>query len=109
MGGSVAPSSPEADVARGQVASLLERAIAELPEAFRIVFILRDVEGLSVEETAEALQIVPATVKTRLLRARQRLQVALAPTLQDALRGAFPFAGQACEALTERVLRSYAL
>ena len=109
MGGSVAPSSPEADVARGQVASLLERAIAELPEAFRIVFILRDVEGLSVEETAEALQIVPATVKTRLLRARQRLQVALAPTLQDALRGAFPFAGEACEALTERVLRSYAL
>jgi RNA polymerase sigma-70 factor, ECF subfamily len=104
MGGSAASSSPEADAARGQVAKLLEQAIADLPEAFRIVFMLREVEGLSVEETAEALQIPPQTVKTRLLRARRRLQAALAPTLQDALRGAFPFAGEACEALTERVL-----
>jgi RNA polymerase sigma-70 factor (ECF subfamily) len=104
VGGSAAFSSPEADAARGQVAKLLEQAIADLPEAFRIVFMLREVEGLSVEETAEALQIPPQTVKTRLLRARRRLQAALAPTLQDALRGAFPFAGEACEALTERVL-----
>jgi len=59
---------------------------------------LREVEGLSVEETAEALQVPAQTVKTRLLRARRRLQVALAPTF------AFPFAGEACEALTERVL-----
>jgi RNA polymerase sigma-70 factor (ECF subfamily) len=86
------------------VAKLLEQAILDLPEAFRIVFMLREVEGLSVEKTAEALQIPSQTVKTRLLRARRRLQVALAPTLQDALRGAFPFAGEACEALTERVL-----
>jgi RNA polymerase sigma-70 factor (ECF subfamily) len=68
---------------------------------------LRDVDGLSVEETAEALQIPPSTVKTRLLRARRRLQVVLAPTLQDALRGVFPFAGEACEALTARVLSRY--
>ncbi len=104
MGGSAVSSSPEADAARGQVAKLLEQAVADLPEAFRIVFMLREIEGLSVEETAEALQISPQTVKTRLLRARRRLQAALAPTLQDALRGAFPFAGAACEALTERVL-----
>jgi RNA polymerase sigma-70 factor (ECF subfamily) len=104
MGGSAVSSSPEADAARGQVAKLLEQAVADLPEAFRIVFMLREIEGLSVEETAEALQISPQTVKTRLLRARRRLQAALAPTLQDALRGAFPFAGEACEALTERVL-----
>ena len=106
---SAAPISPEADVARGQVANLLEQAIAELPEAFRIVFILRDIEQLTVEETAEALQIPPQTVKTRLLRARRRLQVALTPTLQDALRGTFPFAGEACEALTERVLAKFML
>jgi RNA polymerase sigma-70 factor (ECF subfamily) len=102
--GSAASSSPEADAARGQVAKLLEQAIAGLPESFRIVFMLREVEGLSVEETAEALQIPPQTVKTRLHRARRRLQAALAPTLQDALRGAFPFAGEACETLTEKVL-----
>ena len=50
MGGSAASSSPEADAARGQVARLLEQAIADLPEAFRIVFMLRDVDGLSVEK-----------------------------------------------------------
>jgi RNA polymerase sigma-70 factor (ECF subfamily) len=104
MGGSATSSSPEADAARGQVAKLLEQAIADLPEPFRIVFMLRAVDGLSVEETAEVLQIPAQTVKTRLLRARRRLQVALAPSLQDALRGAFPFAGKDCEALTQRVL-----
>jgi RNA polymerase sigma-70 factor, ECF subfamily len=104
MGGSATSSSPEADAARGQVAKLLEQAIADLPEPFRIVFMLRAVDGLSVEETAEVLQIPEQTVKTRLLRARRRLQVALAPSLQDALRGAFPFAGKDCEALTQRVL-----
>ena len=104
MGGPAASSSPEADAARGQVAKLLEQAIADLPEAFRSSSCCARVEGLSVEETAEALQVPAQTVKTRLLRARRRLQVALAPTLQDALSGAFPFAGEACEALTERVL-----
>src|SRR5262245_57465590 len=104
MGGSATSSSPEADAARRQVARLLEHAIADLPEAFRIVFMLREVEGLSVEETAEALQIAPPTVKTRLLRARRRLQTALAPAMHDALRGTLPVAGEACEALTARVL-----
>jgi len=107
MGASARSSSPEADAARGQVGRLLEEAIADLPEIFRIVFMLRDVDGLSTEETAEALQIPQQTVKTRLLRARRRLQVALAPTLQETLRGAFPFAGQACDALTQRVLAKF--
>jgi RNA polymerase sigma-70 factor, ECF subfamily len=107
MGGSAASSSPEVDAARRQVARLLEQAIADLPEAFRLVFMLREIEGLSVEETADALQIAPPTVKTRLLRARRRLQTALAPTLQDALRDAFPFAGEACETLTARVLSRF--
>ena len=108
MGGSAASSTPEANAARGQVARLLEQAIADLPEAFRIVFMLREVEGLSVEETADALQIASSTVKTRFLRARRRLQTALAPALHDALSDTFPFAGEACEALTKRVLSSYA-
>jgi RNA polymerase sigma-70 factor (ECF subfamily) len=107
MGGSAASSSPEVDAARRQIASLLEQAIADLPEAFRIVFMLREVEGLSVEETAEALQIAPPTVKTRLLRARRRLQATLTPALHDAVRGTFPFAGEACEALTARVLARF--
>jgi RNA polymerase sigma-70 factor, ECF subfamily len=106
MGGSDTHASPEAAAARSQVGKLLENAIAELPEAFRIVVMLRDVDGLSVDETAETLQIPAQTVKTRLLRARRRLQKTLTPALHDALRGAFPFAGKACDALTQRVLTS---
>jgi RNA polymerase sigma-70 factor (ECF subfamily) len=100
-------ASPEADVARSQIAKLLEAAVADLPDAFRFVLVLRDVDGLSVEETAEVLQISPQTVKTRLLRARRRLQATLAPSLRDALKGAFPFAGADCDAMTARVLAKF--
>lgn len=103
MAGSEAPP-PDASVAREQLRRLLEHAIAGLPEIFRTVFVLREVEGLSVEETSAALGIPPATVKTRLLRAKRRLQDALAPEVHDALTGTFPFAGADCAALTERVL-----
>lgn len=104
MGGPVHSSAPDAELALTQVRSLLERAIGELPEAFRLVFILRDVEGMSVDEAAAALDVPPATVKTRHLRARRRLQEALAPELQSALTGTFPFAGADCEAMTASVI-----
>jgi RNA polymerase sigma-70 factor (ECF subfamily) len=103
MAGSEAPP-PDAAVAREQLRRLLEHAVASLAHPFRTVFVLREVEGLSVEETAEALDIPPATVKTRLLRARRKLQQALAPEVHEALIGTFPFAGSDCAALTERVL-----
>ena len=92
---------------RRQVAKLLERAVANLPEAFRPVFVLREIEGLSVEETAEVLQIPGETVKTRLLRARRRLQQELDPELREALHDTFPFAGRECNALTERVIAKF--
>lgn len=104
MDGSIEGGGPDVEIARAQVRSLLERAIADLPEAFRLVFVLRDVEGMSVEETAAALDVLPATVKTRHLRARRRLRDALAPELQSALTGIFPFAGADCEAMTAAVL-----
>ncbi|HEX5182142.1 MAG TPA: RNA polymerase sigma factor [Allosphingosinicella sp.] len=104
MRGSASETAPDAAVAREQIRALLEKAIAELPDAFRHVFVLREIEGLSVEETAEALAIVPATVKTRHLRARRRLQDALAPEVKAALTGTFPFAGADCARMTERVL-----
>jgi RNA polymerase sigma-70 factor (ECF subfamily) len=107
MRGSASLQSPDAALAREQLRRLLEEAIAGLPESFRLVFVLRDVEGLSGDEAAEALGIVPATVKTRLLRARRRLQQALAPEVQSALSGAFPFAGADCAAMTERVLGAW--
>jgi RNA polymerase sigma-70 factor (ECF subfamily) len=103
MRGSEAPP-PDATVAREQLRALIEHAVAGLPDGFRAVFVLREIEGLSVEETAEALGIPAATVKTRLLRARRKLQDALAPEVRTALTGTFPFAGADCEAMTCAVL-----
>lgn len=101
--------SPDAAIAREQIRRLLEEAVSNLPDIFRTVFVLRDVEGLDNEETAEILCIPPATVKTRLFRARRRLQQMLAPELGTALSGTFPFAGADCAALTERVLAELGL
>ncbi len=98
------PAPPDALVAREQLRQLLEQAIGGLPESFRTVFVLRAIEGLSVEETAEVLQIATSTVKTRFLRARRKLQESLDPQVRTALLGTFPFAGADCAALTERVL-----
>ena len=96
---------PEANAARAQMGRLLERAIDALPEPFRLVFILREVEDLSVEETANHLNLKEVTVKTRLHRARLRLRAALAPDLAEVMVGAYPFLGVRCERLTEAVLR----
>jgi RNA polymerase sigma-70 factor, ECF subfamily len=106
MAGSVT-QSPEKALMRRQIAKLLESAIARLPDTFRPVFVLREIEGLSVEDTAEALQIPEETVKTRLFRARRRLQKELDPELCGALSETFPFAGIDCEAMTERVLTKF--
>jgi RNA polymerase sigma-70 factor (ECF subfamily) len=100
---------PDGSLAREQIRRVLEEAIGRLPEPFRLVFVLRDVEGMSVEEAAETLGIAPATVKTRHFRARRRLQEDLAPELGAALTGTFPFAGADCEAMTQRVLETLSL
>jgi RNA polymerase sigma-70 factor (ECF subfamily) len=96
---------PEADAARAQIRRILEHAVDELPEAFRLVFILREVEELSVEETAHHLGLRPETVKTRLHRARKRLREALDARLGDVMVGAYPFLGARCERITEAVLQ----
>lgn len=104
--GSEAPS-PEAETARRQLRSMLERAIAALPENFRTVFVLHEIEGVSVEEAAEALEIPSGTVKTRLMRARRKLRQSLAPEVRSALTGTFPFAGADCARLTEQVVNDF--
>jgi len=104
--GSHAPS-PEAEAAREQLRSILERAIGDLPENFRTVFVLHEIEGVSIEEAAQALEIPSGTVKTRLMRARHKLQQALAPEVRTALNGTFPFAGADCARLTEQVVRAF--
>ena len=73
-----------------EVRQLIETALAELPEKYRVVFVLRDVEGLSVKETAEALELTEANVKVRLLRARLDLRERLTRTLGDEATRMFP-------------------
>jgi RNA polymerase sigma-70 factor (ECF subfamily) len=106
MAGSFA-QSPEMALVRREIGRMLELAIARLPDIFRPAFVLREIEGLSVEETAEALQIPRETVKTRHLRARRLMQKELDPELRNALSETLPFAGVNCEKLTERVLAKF--
>ena len=89
---------------RAEVRRMLERRLDELPVAFRTVFILREVEEMSVEETAEALGIPPATVRTRLFRARALLRSALARDLDVATGDVFGFAGSRCDRIVAAVL-----
>lgn len=96
--------NPEVDAARMQIRSLIERAVDDLPTPFRMVFILRDIEGCSIEETAANLQLKPETVKTRLHRARRLLRQALDAQLGATMIGVFPFLGARCVRITEAVL-----
>ena len=96
---------PAAAATRAQIRVLVERAIDGLPEPFRVVFVLREIEECTVEETAAALDLREETVKTRLHRARRQLRAALRDTLATTLTDAFPFLGSRCERMTDEVLR----
>jgi RNA polymerase sigma-70 factor (ECF subfamily) len=99
-----AAPDPEAAAARAEVRRLLEGAVDELPDSFRLVFVMRDIEGLSIDETASALGIRPETVKTRLHRARNLLRAALDDRLATVLKDTFPFLGARCTRITDTVL-----
>jgi RNA polymerase sigma-70 factor, ECF subfamily len=101
---------PELDVAEpenvaigGEILRLLQKAIDNLPDEFRTVFMLRGVEQLSIAETAGMLGIKPATVKTRFHRARRLLQAALHRQLDDLARETYRFAGDQCDHIVARV------
>ena len=70
---------PSETLKRDELRNALKRALASLPLKYREVFILRDIQNLSIEETAEILGISEGNVKTRLLRARLQMRDALAP------------------------------
>jgi RNA polymerase sigma-70 factor, ECF subfamily len=78
--------SPEELVRQHETQRLLNDALTTLDEKHRLVFLLRDVEGLSVKETAEALGLSAANTKVRLLRARLQLREQLTRTLGDPAR-----------------------
>ena len=97
-------TDPERGAALKQIRQLIEHAIDELPDGFRAVFVMRDIEAMSVAETADVLALSPATVKTRLHRARRLLRRALDAQLASALSDTFPFDGERCRLTTETVL-----
>ena len=71
--------NPEQKYAQQELQEILDRAVSSLPPIFRTVFVLRDLEQLSTEEAAEALNLSVAAVKSRLLRARLQLREKLSP------------------------------
>ncbi len=95
---------PAVSAARAQIRHLLEHAIDGLPETLRTVYVMRELEECTVEETAIQLRIKPETIKTRLHRARRLLRTSLQATLADTLSEAFPFMGRRCARLTEAVM-----
>jgi len=97
-------AGPDRVLARSQMRALLERKLDNLPETFRLVFVLRSVEELSVEETAQALDIPEATVRSRYFRAKGLLREALAKEIDLAERDIFEFGGKHCDRMVERVM-----
>ena len=99
------PDSPEAALGRSQLRQLLEGAVGELPPELRLVFLLREAEGMSVLAIARDLALNPITVKTRLFRARRDLRAALEAQLQGGFEAVFPFDGARCAGMAEKVVR----
>ncbi|WP_173934683.1 RNA polymerase sigma factor [Chelativorans sp. Marseille-P2723] len=106
--GALSTDDPERTMAQRQLLQLVERACDDLPEVYRLVFVARVIEGLSVAETAAALNLQAGTVKTRLHRARTLLRRGLEAQIGPLLLDAFPFAGKRCERLTAIVMKKIA-
>jgi len=95
---------PERAAAQNQIRKMLEQAIDDLPVAFRVVLIMRDVEEVSTAETAKLLGLREETVKTRLHRARRLLRESLGDQLAAVLKDVFPFERPRCDALVQRLV-----
>ena len=99
-----ATPDPEVEMSRTEMRAALEAAVDTLPAGFRAVFVLRDIEGLSIEDTAEQLAIKPETVKTRPHRARKLMREAIANQLSGTFGTLFPFDGARCVHMADRVI-----
>jgi RNA polymerase sigma-70 factor (ECF subfamily) len=98
------PPTAEQFVEAAHARALLEHAIDALPENFRMVFVLRVVEGLDVRETSECLELNQSTVRTRLFRAQRQLRTDLSRRLQGESSEIFDFGAERCDRVVERVL-----
>lgn len=97
-------SGPEQSAMRAQVRSLIEQQIDLLPDDFRTVFVLREVEGLNARDVADALGIPVATVRTRAFRARKLLREGLVGKVDVGVTDAFAFDGERCDRIVANVI-----
>ncbi len=97
-------TTPENAVTRVQVRDILERKVSDLPDPLRLVFVMRAVEELSVQETSELLGITEEAVRTRHFRAKALLRESLAREVDIAERDLYEFGGSHCDAIVAVVL-----
>ena len=104
-----AQPDPERAMAQTEINAMLEKAIDQLPDVYRIVLVARVIEEMSVEETAELYGLKPETVRTRLHRARALLRQDLEQKFGPLLTQTFPFDGARCERMADRVIERLGL
>ena len=97
---------PEQQIYNAELNVMLEKAFDALPDDYRSVFMLREIEGLSTAETAQCLELSEENVKTRLHRARALLQRELYSLVGANANMAFQFLGPRCDRIVARVLES---
>jgi RNA polymerase sigma-70 factor (ECF subfamily) len=97
-------ATPEQLAARREMGTLVEAAVDQLPDIYRIVFMMREIENLSTSETAGCLELSEEAVKVRLHRARAMLRDGLLRQLDRSLPDAFPFLGARCDRIVAAVL-----
>jgi RNA polymerase sigma-70 factor, ECF subfamily len=95
--------SPESQAIRGELGQMLRTAVEALPETYRTVFVLREVEQLSTTETAESLGLSEEAVKTRLHRSRALLRRELQDQIGPAIAESYAFLGPRCDRTVARV------
>lgn len=98
-------SNPEEQVLAKELNVVLEAAVDNLPEDFRSVFLLRKIEGMSIAETAECLEITEQNVKTRLHRAQILLREEISSSISLVAQEAFQFGGKRCNRVVANVLK----
>lgn len=97
--------NPEENASKAELGRMLESAMLALPEQYRLVLVMRDVEGLSTRETADALDITEENVKMRLHRGRAMMRKGLYERVGSAAKDALPFMGARCDRVVEGVFR----
>ena len=96
--------SPEARAELNELARVLENAVDKLPESYRLIFVLREVQGLSTADAAECVGASEDAVKVRLHRAKAQLREVVADQVEEAAERAWPFLGARCQRMLDQVM-----